>query len=1092
MSNEIIKSQDTSGDEDQRHHPIVTSCCGCCSLGAGSLIIAIIYLGLGITFFVTRFNELTLFMGKKIMLWNDQANVYLNIFRLLLLGGCITTVASLAACVILAVASCMWGHKETYKKIRKSIMVWCSVTSLLITYNIGEIVYVILVPSTHLRALYKFETKQADENIVKMISLAAVHILLFIYFVVVLVSYLRLLKYEKIKKLGGSDYQDNKATSSAVLEEKYYDLSRTNSVASNLHHIRKQEDYKLRQERKDSEFATNSSHGNDLNSIPIVPIPVPNRVVELVPVSPIADVRLVTNESNRQIERYSDEATEDGDGATEDGDEAMEDEDKAMEDEDEAMEDEDEAMEDEEDELYAEVPVESEDLNFENQEKKSYFENENNDKNIKALVGVKYLENKSQLNDVSFPQNREDDKTSDDCKNVKTLQDNKDFKVEETNVDPIKCLKDVEINKVEGSVDKLDLKDVELSDLHDEDGDDDLDWMLKSVTTPSTQMLLSVIYTDVASDELLTPKKETGVNQEMNFENILLDENCNKEDTSFCLYENLVVPRSEKSVVGTEDGIQGKTSVDELASIEKLEVTKVHSRLLSTSDVGDLAREEGKSEENRKLEKKEAEEEEENLGMSEVEIKKFFEYLAMKPREGETSDPVREMFRMFGGELCHQNPNLCRKYFKAYQNQAQVEKDTATDKSVNINNSMSNSMIYNITNNMNNNINNNNNMSNSVITNNMNASMNNIDAHNDMVYNIINNMRNKSNTNDCRQNSGTPVVRNMGLNGCSGVSANALHKLQIMEEQYETRRRQPHPHTHNQHQNDSAAAASAAAANSTDPFYEKYLLDTSKVKRGYNKDVKRFDNDDITNGYHLPSRVRSSIQQKPIYTEECDCNECLYGCYDNSVYGSLYGDDDYSIYGSHAYGTNNLPFPDDQRWSLPLDPRDHRTSNEERTPPIKRYPPNWISIEHNKPRDDYLLSLHTDHMSVSNRDFYNGEKNMKPRFNGEIYRSNLSNRRCYEPLDRFGLSVSYRSKPDKLKVNYSVPTGPPKTMYTSRNAIPTERIKTISMDRGYNHMDHLSYTERCSRPSKRMNGCPTGAVSRSEILNTGTLFENRR
>ena len=64
-------------------------------------------------------------------------------------------------------------------------MVWCSVTSLLITYNIGEIVYVILVPSTHLRALYKFETKQADENIVKMISLAAVHILLFVSFMVI-------------------------------------------------------------------------------------------------------------------------------------------------------------------------------------------------------------------------------------------------------------------------------------------------------------------------------------------------------------------------------------------------------------------------------------------------------------------------------------------------------------------------------------------------------------------------------------------------------------------------------------------------------------------------------------------------------------------------------------------------------------------------------------------------------------------------------------------------------------------------------------------------------------------------------------------
>ena len=31
-------------DDDVTKHPIVNSCCGCCSLGAGSLLIAVIYM----------------------------------------------------------------------------------------------------------------------------------------------------------------------------------------------------------------------------------------------------------------------------------------------------------------------------------------------------------------------------------------------------------------------------------------------------------------------------------------------------------------------------------------------------------------------------------------------------------------------------------------------------------------------------------------------------------------------------------------------------------------------------------------------------------------------------------------------------------------------------------------------------------------------------------------------------------------------------------------------------------------------------------------------------------------------------------------
>ena len=67
--------------------------------------------GLGIAFVVTRVNELNSFLGSKNKVWDTEAKWQLNCYRLLLIGAIMCSVCSLLACVFLAAASCMWGHK---------------------------------------------------------------------------------------------------------------------------------------------------------------------------------------------------------------------------------------------------------------------------------------------------------------------------------------------------------------------------------------------------------------------------------------------------------------------------------------------------------------------------------------------------------------------------------------------------------------------------------------------------------------------------------------------------------------------------------------------------------------------------------------------------------------------------------------------------------------------------------------------------------------------------------------------------------------------------------------------------------------------
>ena len=89
------------------------------------MISLIIIQGLGIAFVVTRVNELNSFLGSKNKVWDSEAKWQLNCYRLLLVGAIMCSVCSLLACVFLAAASCMWGHKVSdlfrrqYNKVKK-------------------------------------------------------------------------------------------------------------------------------------------------------------------------------------------------------------------------------------------------------------------------------------------------------------------------------------------------------------------------------------------------------------------------------------------------------------------------------------------------------------------------------------------------------------------------------------------------------------------------------------------------------------------------------------------------------------------------------------------------------------------------------------------------------------------------------------------------------------------------------------------------------------------------------------------------------------------------------------------------------------
>lgn len=142
------------------------------------------------------------------------------------------------------------------------------------------------------------------------------------------------------------------------------------------------------------------------------------------------------------------------------------------------------------------------------------------------------------------------------------------------------------------------------------------------------------------------------------------------------IYENLTTPEHDKAFAVATPSNRAEENIEEEELYENLRLgpplpskdveeseekvprppTRGSTRLIS-----------------KKKEKVKEEKEEEKI--SPEEVKRFFQHLSDQPPPSSSSldnpqeevDPIREMFRRFGGELCRQNPDQAARYLRAYQ-----------------------------------------------------------------------------------------------------------------------------------------------------------------------------------------------------------------------------------------------------------------------------------------------------------------------------------------------------------------------------------------------------------------------------------------
>nr|XP_002123604.2 uncharacterized protein LOC100181251 [Ciona intestinalis] len=197
--------------------PIVYSCCGFCSLGAGSLLTGLIYIGLCIGYTVLRVSDFRQTSGRKSTIWSSSDGIFMNIWRIMLIVGMGSAALNMLGALVIMIASCIWGQKEHYIKMRNSSIIWMVVTAIAIIFNVGEAVYVTIIPWKELNphdsnpyspTNYHHYSK-IKNNMATLWGLTGCHIVFYIYLIIVVISYLRLLKYKGAPKVGvdptGSD-----------------------------------------------------------------------------------------------------------------------------------------------------------------------------------------------------------------------------------------------------------------------------------------------------------------------------------------------------------------------------------------------------------------------------------------------------------------------------------------------------------------------------------------------------------------------------------------------------------------------------------------------------------------------------------------------------------------------------------------------------------------------------------------------------------------------------------------------------------------------------------------------------------------------
>ncbi|XP_076825913.1 uncharacterized protein LOC143471342 [Clavelina lepadiformis] len=200
--------------ENPSHKPIVYSCCGFCSLGAGSLSTGILYIGFCVGFLVYRVEEFKRSTKERPeFIWNSDAIIYKNLWNIILIGGMAFASLSMLGAIVLLLASCVFGQKEHYKKMRRAVIVWSVLTAIGLVFNIIEAVYITILPylefdefrdqsTDNINSVRYFYNKEIAGNLPKAWALTGIYLIFFVYLVIVLVSYLRLLKYESAPKVG--------------------------------------------------------------------------------------------------------------------------------------------------------------------------------------------------------------------------------------------------------------------------------------------------------------------------------------------------------------------------------------------------------------------------------------------------------------------------------------------------------------------------------------------------------------------------------------------------------------------------------------------------------------------------------------------------------------------------------------------------------------------------------------------------------------------------------------------------------------------------------------------------------------------------
>uniref|UniRef100_H2YHP5 Uncharacterized protein n=1 Tax=Ciona savignyi TaxID=51511 RepID=H2YHP5_CIOSA len=158
------------------------------------------------------------------VIWSSATGIFMNIWRVMLIVGMGTAALNMLGALVLLVASCIWGQKEHYIRMRNAAIIWVSTTTVALVYNLGEAVYVSVIPykvpippiegdeyNLLSRGNHHHYSK-IKKNMATVWGLTATHLFFYIYLIIVVISYLRLLKYKGAPKVGkdmaGSDSEE--------------------------------------------------------------------------------------------------------------------------------------------------------------------------------------------------------------------------------------------------------------------------------------------------------------------------------------------------------------------------------------------------------------------------------------------------------------------------------------------------------------------------------------------------------------------------------------------------------------------------------------------------------------------------------------------------------------------------------------------------------------------------------------------------------------------------------------------------------------------------------------------------------------------